>query len=109
MTSFQITVIFVAAFFAGAVNAVAGGGTLISYPALIWIGRDAIIANATSTVALWPGTLASIFGYREQLKDTRKWLAMFIAPSLIGGALGAYLLLQTPSKLFAKIVPFLIL
>ncbi|MDB6026801.1 MAG: hypothetical protein JWM68_3024 [Verrucomicrobiales bacterium] len=102
-------VILISAVLAGAVNAVAGGGTLISYPALIWIGRDPIIANATSTVALWPGTLASIFGYRAQLADTRKYLAMFVAPSVLGGALGAFLLLQTPSKLFAQIVPFLIL
>jgi uncharacterized membrane protein YfcA len=94
---------------AGAINAIAGGGTLISYPALIWIGREPIIANATSTVALWPGTLASIFGYREQLKGTRKYLTMFVAPSVIGGGVGAYLLLLTPSKLFAQMVPFLIL
>lgn len=108
-STLQIVVIVVAAFFAGAINALAGGGTLLSYPALIWLGRDAIIANATSTVAIWPGTLASIFGYREQLKGTRKLMLMFITPSLIGGGIGAYLLLLTPSKLFAHLVPFLIL
>lgn len=109
MTVSHAIIIMLSAVIAGAVNAVAGGGTLISYPALIWIGRDPIIANATSTVALWPGTLASIFGYREQLKGTRKYLVMFVGPSLVGGALGAYLLLKTPSKLFSQIVPFLIL
>ena len=109
MTVSHAIIIIISAVFAGAINAIAGGGTLISYPALIWIGRDPIIANATSTVALWPGTVASIFGYREQIKGTRKYLTMFVAPSVLGGALGAYLLLQTESRVFAKIVPFLIL
>ncbi len=109
MTVTHAIVIMISAVLAGAVNALAGGGTLISYPALIWIGRDPIVANATSTVALWPGTLASIFGYREQLKGTRKYLTMFVAPSVIGGGVGAYLLLKTDSKVFARLVPFLIL
>jgi uncharacterized membrane protein YfcA len=109
MTVTHASVLIISAILAGAINAVAGGGTLVSYPALIWLGYDTRIANATSTVALWPGTLASIFGYREQLSGTRKYLAMFVAPSFLGGALGAYLLLQTPSKLFGQIVPFLIL
>ncbi len=109
MTYWQDIVIFVAAFFAGTINAVAGGGTLISYPSLIWAGRDPIIANATSTVALWPGSLASMVGYRRELRGTRHWLVLFTLPSLIGGGLGAVLLLWTPSKVFAAIVPWLIL
>jgi uncharacterized membrane protein YfcA len=109
MTVSHAIVLIISAVLAGAVNALAGGGTLISYPALIWMGRDPIIANATSTVALLPGTVASIFGYREQLKGTQKYLTMFVAPSVLGGALGAFLLLQTDSKLFARLVPFLIL
>lgn len=109
MSHWQEIVIFVAAFFAGMVNAVAGGGTLLSYPALIWAGRDPIMANASSTVALWPGSLASMFGYRRDLAGTRHWLMLFTLPSLIGGGIGAVLLLLTPSKLFAAIVPWLIL
>src|ERR1044071_3684747 len=101
MNLWQDTVIFVAAFLAGTVNAVAGGGTLISYPSLIWAGRDPIIANATSTVALWPGSLSSMFGYRKELEGTRQWLLLLTLPSLIGGGLGAVLLLLTPSKTFA--------
>ena len=62
-------VAFVAAFLAGAINSVAGGGTLVSFPALIWLGLDSVTANATSTVAIWPGTVGSIWGYRRELRD----------------------------------------
>ena len=109
MSHWHELILFIAAFFAGTVNAVAGGGTLLSYPALIAIGRDPIIANATSTVALWPGSLASMFGYRRELQGTRRWLLLLTLPSLIGGGLGAVLLLITPSRVFAAIVPWLIL
>src|ERR1051326_7681854 len=98
-----------AAFLAGGINSVAGGGTLISFPALIWLGLPPIIANATSTVAIWPGSLGSIWGFRSELGQVAarwKWLSI---SSLIGGGLGAVLLRSTPAALFARLVPFLVL
>jgi uncharacterized membrane protein YfcA len=102
-------VIFAAGLAAGAINAIAGGGTLIAFPALLWIGRDAILANATCTVAMWPGSLAGAFGFRRELATARRWLLLLILPSAAGGALGAWLLLRTPTSTFERLVPFLIL
>ncbi|HKQ72499.1 MAG TPA: sulfite exporter TauE/SafE family protein [Blastocatellia bacterium] len=109
MTIIQGLLLFGAAMMAGMMNAVAGGGTLVTFPALIWAGRPEIIANATSTVALVPGTWASAYGYRaELLKAPRKFLYLII-PSVAGGLIGAVLLKRTPSTIFAALVPFLIL
>jgi uncharacterized protein len=102
-------VVFAAGIAAGAINSIAGGGTLISFPALLWIGRDPIIANATNTVAIWPGSLAGAYGFRRELATVRRWLLLLIVPSLVGGALGGWLLLRTPSPVFERLVPFLIL
>lgn len=107
--AWQAAVIFVAGFVAGVINAVAGGGTLISFPALVWIGRDPIVANVTNTVALWPGSLGGMMGFRRELGQSRGWMLLLAGPSVLGGLLGAFLLLQTPSRLFAAMVPFLIL
>jgi uncharacterized membrane protein YfcA len=106
---FHALIAFGAAFIAGMMNSVAGGGTLISFPALVWLGRDPIIANATNAVALWPGSLAGMIGFRRELEGTRKWMLILLTPSIIGGLVGAILLLLTPSPVFAAIVPFLIL
>lgn len=106
--AFLITVALAAA--VGAVmNAVAGGGTLITFPALVALGVPPITANATSTVALWPGTVMSMWGYRKELVGARRWAMAFAVPSIAGGIVGALLLLQTPEKRFAAIVPWLIL
>ncbi|HYI11586.1 MAG TPA: sulfite exporter TauE/SafE family protein [Thermoanaerobaculia bacterium] len=94
---------------AGAINAIAGGGTLISFPALLWLGRDPIMANATSTVAIWPGSLSAAIGFRRELKSVKGWLLLLILPSLAGGALGSWLLLRTPTSTFERLIPFLIL
>ena len=102
-------VIFFAGIAAGAINAIAGGGTLISFPALLWLGRDAIAANATNTVAIWPGSLAGAYGFRRELATARRWLLLLIVPSIAGGVFGAWLLLRTPNETFERIVPFLIL
>ena len=106
---FPILVIFIAGVIAGAINAIAGGGTLISFPALLWLGRDPIIANATNAVAMWPGSLAGAIGFRRELATVRRWLLLLVVPSCLGGALGGWLLLRTPSSTFERIVPFLIL
>jgi uncharacterized membrane protein YfcA len=105
----QETVIAGAAFAAGLINSIAGGGTLVSFPALLWTGRDPVLANATSTVALWPASLAGVYGFRRELKGGARLFLFFGAPSLVGGVLGAVLLLRTPSGMFARLVPFLIL
>jgi uncharacterized membrane protein YfcA len=99
----------VAAFLAGAINSVAGGGTLISFPTLIWLGLPSITANATSTVAIWPGTLGSIWGFRREIRELEPKLMLLTIPSFIGGAAGALLLRITPPALFDRLVPFLIL
>ncbi len=89
----ESAVIFGAAFAAGMVNSVAGGGTLISFPTLVWLGRNPILANTTNAVALWPGALAGMFGYRRELKGSRRWIILLSAPSLVGGIVGAAALL----------------
>jgi len=109
MTFPQAAVSFVAAFLAGAVNSVAGGGTLISFPALIWLGLNSVTANATSTVAIWPGTVGSAWGYRREARKVAPRLWLMVIPSLIGGLAGAWLLKLTPPGVFDKLVPFLIL
>ena len=100
---------FGAAFFAGAINSVAGGGTLVSFPALIWLGLPSIIANATSTVAIWPGSLGGMLGFRRELQGMEPKMYALIVPSLIGGIAGAMLLRLTPTSLFDRLVPLLIL
>jgi uncharacterized protein len=93
----------------GAMNSVAGGGTLLTFPALVGLGISPLVANATSTCALWPGSMASIFGYRAELRGAKKWAIGFAVPSIVGGAFGAWLLLRTPASRFAEIVPWLVL
>ncbi|HEY5545585.1 MAG TPA: sulfite exporter TauE/SafE family protein [Gemmatimonadaceae bacterium] len=101
--------VVLAAAIGGAVNAIAGGGTLVTFPALIGLGVPAIVANATSTVALWPGALGSMYGYREELAGVRAWAIRFAVPSLVGGLAGAVLLLRTPGERFDQFVPWLVL
>jgi uncharacterized membrane protein YfcA len=105
-----------AAAIAGAINSVAGGGTLISFPMLVWVltqtespDQAAVIANATSTVALWPGSLASMWGYRREFEGTGRWMRLLLAPSLIGGVIGAVLVITLPAESFRRLVPWLIL
>lgn len=98
-----------AAALAGAINAVAGGGTIVTFPALLAFGMPAIVANATSTIALLVGTAGSVFGFRRHLATVRPWLWRFLPASLAGGFLGSLLLTRTEERLFARMVPFLIL
>jgi uncharacterized protein len=98
-----------AAFLAGGINSVAGGGTLISFPTLIWLGLPSITANATSTVAIWPGSLGSIWGFRRELGQTDPRMRTLCISSLVGGGLGAMLLRLTPPSVFDHLVPFLLL
>jgi uncharacterized membrane protein YfcA len=103
------------ALIAGAVNSIAGGGTLITFPALlaaltpVYGSAAGVLANATSTVALVPGSFAAAWGYRRQLSDARHWIAFLIWPSLLGGVIGALLLTRLNPAYFDALVPWLIL
>jgi uncharacterized membrane protein YfcA len=101
--------ILAAAAVGGAVNAVAGGGTLITFPTIVALGVPPLVANATSTVALWPGAVGGLWGYRGELAGARSWAVRFAVPSIIGGGAGASLLLVTSAGAFEQIVPFLVL
>ncbi len=105
----QLTTIVLLSAVAGVINAIAGGGTLLTFPALVGLGVSPIVANATSTVALWPGAVSSMWGYRDELSGSRRWAIGFAIPSLVGGAIGAWLLLRTPPAEFSAIVPWLVL
>jgi uncharacterized membrane protein YfcA len=94
---------------AGAINAMAGGGTILTFPTLIFLGMPAITANATSTVALLPGTVTSMAGFKEDIIRYKGWLKTLFVPSLLGGILGSVLLLVTPEKIFAHLAPALVL
>jgi uncharacterized membrane protein YfcA len=97
------------AFAAGAVNAVAGGGSLLTFPALLAAGLDPLMANATSTVALVPGSLSACCGYRAHLRGHGRAIVVMALPSLVGGLLGARLLLRGGSATFSRVVPWLLL
>jgi uncharacterized membrane protein YfcA len=94
---------------AGAVNAVAGGGSLISFPALLGTGLPALTANATNIVAVLPGYVGSLVAYRPELRGQRPRALRLSLWSTVGGAAGAGLLLASPADLFEAIVPFLVL
>jgi uncharacterized membrane protein YfcA len=102
-------VLFVAGMMGGALNAVAGGGSFVAFPALLFTGVPPIPANATNTFALWVGTTASGGAYRGRFQLSRRVLIPLIATSVIGGLLGAFLLLGTPANTFMKVLPWLML
>ncbi|KAA6460309.1 sulfite exporter TauE/SafE family protein [Acidobacteria bacterium AB60] len=110
-TSFpwQSVWLVIAAFLAGVLNAVAGGGSFLLFPALLGTGMLPVQANATNTVALWPGQLTSVYAYRRDMrKNSRLVLPMCIA-GLLGGTAGAVVLLHTPQSTFLHLVPWLLL
>ena len=93
----------------GAVNSVAGGGSLISFPALLAVGYPSVTANVTNTVAMWPGYVGATAAYRRELEGQRPRLVVLGITSVAGGIVGAVLLLTTPASIFKTAVPFLIL
>jgi uncharacterized protein len=102
--------LFFAALLGGTLNSVAGGGSFISFPALLVTGMPAISANATNTVALWPGTMASTVAYRNAFtSEAGRLLPPLLGISIIGGVLGAVVLLRTPPATFMRLVPWLLL
>lgn len=109
MSAAELVLAALAAAAGGAINAIAGGGTLVTFPAIVALGVPPLVANATNTVSLWPGSLSSAWGYRQHLGGLRPWLVRFTVPSLLGGAIGGWLLIATGEQRFARIVPFLVL
>lgn len=109
MTVLDAGLLFVAAMGGGALNSVAGGGSFLTFPTLLFMGVSPITANATSTVALWPGSLASAGAYRHELRSSREYLLPFSIASLAGGFLGAHILLRTSPGDFRALVPWLLL
>lgn len=105
----DLLIISVAAFLAGGLNSIAGGGSFLTFPALVFIGVPAIPANATSAVAVFPGYLSGALGFITEIKAfDRKTLLLFLGLSIVGGVAGALLLLVTPSEVFSFIVPWLL-
>ena len=102
--------LFFAALVAGLLNSVAGGGSFVSFPALLFTGMPAIPANATNTMAVWPGTVASTLAYRNAFNlQARKLLPPLVGIGIIGGVVGAKVLLVTPQATFLRLIPWLML
>jgi len=101
--------LFFAGLLAGAINAVAGGGTFLTFPALVFTGLDSVVANQTSTLGVWPGQISSFWAYRKILAAKRHLIVALGLTSLIGGSLGAVILLATPLGAFDHLVPWLLL
>ena len=105
----QAILLFFAAGIAGTLNAIAGGGSFISFPALLFMRVPAVEANATSTVALWPGLAASTIAYLKRLNAPPRLLIPLLVTSIAGGFAGALLLLKTPQRTFLHVIPWLLL
>ena len=97
------------AFLAGGMNALAGGGTFFSFPALLAAGIPPVTANASNTVALWPASLSSAWIYRKELTKHRNWVVALTMVAAIGGILGGLLLLAISNKVFTTLIPWLLL
>jgi len=104
-----IILLFFAAAIGGGLNAVAGGGSFLTLPALIVAGISPVVANATSTLALWPASISSTFAYRGDIKTSRQWLVILGLTSVAGGLLGAQLLVRTSDSSFLRLLPWLML
>ncbi len=109
MTLHDAILLFFAAGLGGAINSVAGGGTFLTFPALMLAGYTPIEANIASTLALWPGSVASAVAYRREWREHRHILPPLLAISLVGGIAGALILLKTPEATFRGMVPWLLL
>jgi uncharacterized protein len=105
----QAVFLFAAGMMGGALNAVAGGGSFVAFPALLFVGVPPIPANATNALALWTGVTASGGAYRNRLEVPRRVLMPLLASSFVGGVIGAFLLLRTPAHTFMRVLPWLML
>lgn len=109
MNALQVAALLLTSMAAGGINSVAGGGTLLTFPTLIWMGVPSLVANATSTVGLVPGALSGAWGYRREVRESSQWLKWLLPASFLGGIAGGVLLVGTPPAFFDKIVPLLVL
>lgn len=109
MELWQPLLLLLCGFAAGVVNAVAGGGTLFSYSALLAVGVPPVHANATSSFTVWPGTISSAWAYRQHIRKLKARYFLLLIPCALGGATGAYMLAQTSDNTFEHIVPWFIL
>ena len=105
----MIVLLFLAAAIGGGLNAVAGGGSFLTLPALIFSGVSPVVANATSTLALWPASISSTFAYRGDIKTSRRWVVILGVTSVAGGLAGAQLLVRTSDSSFLRLLPWLML
>ncbi len=105
---FKLVLAFLAAFGAGNMNAVTGGGTFLTYPMLLLLGNSSIVANGTSTVLLWPGVFASLFGYKDEIRQSKYWIKILCLPALAGAVVGSFVLTHTPQNVFDFVAPILI-
>lgn len=105
----QFALVGVAGFFAGAVNTLAGGGTLLAYPALLACGLPPVTANVTSLIGLTPGYIGGAYAYRAEIVDQKRRLPILGVATVVGAVLGAVILLTTPGKVFQTVIPYLVL
>ncbi len=105
----QVLIVFIAAVLAGAGNAVAGGGTNLSFPILVWAGLPAVEANATNALGLSSGSVAAAWSYRKRIRETDPRWWWLVVPAVVGGTLGAWLLLALPPEWFTSIAPLLVI
>lgn len=109
MVSYEVFLLVAASFFAGTINSIAGGGSFLTFPALVFAGVPTIAANATSAVAVFPGYLSGALGFAKELKAFPKSkFLLLIFLSIFGGTLGSILLLVTPEVVFSFIIPWLL-
>lgn len=109
MDAAQILLVGGGAFLAGGMNAIAGGGTFFSFPALLAAGVPPVMANASNTVAMWPASLSSAWAYRREVSRHPRWTLLLVLVSLVGGICGSLLLLATSNAAFSRLVPWLLL
>ncbi len=109
MTAARIAAIFAAAFSGGVIGALAGGGTLITFSVLVFLGYPAIVANATAAVGIIPTGAAQVVGHWTDVREQRHWRRALVVPGVLGGAIGSILLIATPERSFERLAPFLVL
>ncbi len=109
LTPLTVLALFTTALIGGALNSVAGGGSFFTFPTLIFTGVAPVTANATNTIALWPGSVASVGAYRNDFGKERALLAVLALSSFVGGIFGAFLLLRTSQSTFVTLIPYLLL
>jgi uncharacterized membrane protein YfcA len=108
MTVWEAVAVVIAGVFAGGINTVVGSGTLVTFPVLLAVGYPPVVANVSNSLGLVPGSLSGAWGYREELKGQKSRIAKLLPASILGGIVGAILLVTLPAGAFKAIVPVLI-